>query len=262
MDATTCISIKSVKEPHLKCGCKALRNNLCARHAKQKSVKIWNKDALEFNPLMSSNDIDPVTLDVIWTLKKKDTRVLGDLKKKDIFTYVTEVNNQTFIRSLNMMTMSNLLDNYEFPKCPFSNLPFSNIVLENAKKKITNAKQKKQKYTKVEQYRLNMANILDKFRECGYLDVRLNWLYDMSMDDVIKWNYEFIIIYNNFQNDFPDFSLGETSRYVNKYERNHHAIVSNLCNFCQINAMCVQIVITSLAWTNHSVHMVYPSLRL
>lgn len=259
MGDSTCISIKSKKEPHIKCNCPVIHNNLCGRHLKQRNVKIWNNND-ENNPLMSSNDIDPISLDVIWVIKNK-TRVLADLKIHDIFTYSTQINNHTFIRSLSLKTINQLIKNYNIPRCPFSNLPLSNDTLNKAKLQILSSKPKKHKYTKNEKYKINLSKMIDKFQECGYPDVQLKWLYDMSTNDIIKWSYELDTIFINFKHDHPHLCTCDMDKYINKHERDCHKIVNNLYNLCNLHMMGVQIVISALAWSNYQVQNVYPSLQ-
>lgn len=257
MANTTCISIKSNKEPYLKCGCKVLVNDLCSRHSKQKKVQIWKE---MIHPLMSHNDIDPISLDVIWKIKDKK-KVLGDLREKNIFTYKTIISNQIFYRALNIDTMKRLLEAYDVPKCPFSNLPLSNNILNDAKQQIIKCKTSKHKYTKTETYKMNLSQIIDQFKECGYRDIQPQWLYDMSTQSILKWNYELYTISNNFRRDYPEFSMPDIDEYIDKDEKDHHRIVSNMVHICKANYMGVQMVISALAWTNYHVEIVYPELH-
>jgi hypothetical protein len=199
-----CHSVKSKKALYERCNKKTKDNhNFCHYHLKQNKKILYDINTL--NPLNSLNDTDIISLEKIYYLDGTKKILAREIKFEYLFTYKITVNNKEYQRTLNILSMKELIDSNILIE-PFSNVPFTSDIIEEAKKCISLLKIPKRKISLKEKKNILITKLVSKFENVGYI-IQTDWINDMNKLAYIKWYNEVIYLWKDFRNDNLDLAL-------------------------------------------------------
>ena len=243
----TCQSIKSKKIHYEKCSGLCLPDSIfCKKHQDFNHIYL--------DPLQSSNDADIVTLETI-TCVKDGARVLADeIDPKHLFTYKIVIDGQEYQRTLNILTMRNLIDKKIYTE-PFSNVPFPPEVLERATEILSYLKLVKQKTTLRDKKDALLNTLISKFGEIGYI-VHYEWLSKLKPFQYESWHREFRdYFWKEFKQSNPEVALLIYPPLdLPMFQYNRHFQIRCLelyVEICSNHIQGTQLIIQALAQTNH-----------
>lgn len=260
--SSTCTSVKSKKELFNKCQRKCIEGSeYCSIHFKQKNIIKYDSNRL--SPLNSNNDIDIISLEKIHYLENGKRMLSREIKPEHLFTYIINVDGKNFQRTLNIISMKNLIDTNHL-RDPFSNVSFPLNVINEAKEMIKFLKIKKKKLNKKEQINILINNLIEKFQEIGYI-IHPEWIKNMKKIDYIKWFNEVHYLWKEFRHDHIDIVLNiypsldlphftENKDFELKVLQLHYDLTT-------LNIMGTMIVLTALAYSNEVVKLNYPDIN-
>jgi hypothetical protein len=259
-ETVKCKCIRSTNNPFERCQRVAHKNGLCKSHEKQKKIIIFDPQIL--NPIYSENDTDPVSLEKIYEDNGKAKKLCQ--KPSMLFTYKMTSGNKVYQRTLQLTSLQNLINN-NILRDPFSNEPFTADVLENARREISRLPKTRNR-TKIEEQKIRMNSILDKFQRIGYL-INPLWVSSKRKNFFIAWINEVNVLWLNFRHDNPNLShvvynssVMENINFTVSAPDVIANITTRLLEFMAHSLMGDMIVLSALAWISEEVKRAYPDL--
>lgn len=263
MSSVLCKSVKSKREQFLRCPKKCKEgSDFCCVHSKQAKQILYNESSLD--PLFSENDVDPVSLEQIFREDEKGKRVMTS--KCNLFTYIMESGGKRYQRTLQLSTLRDLFKN-NIRKDPFSNQTLPDEVVARALREISNSSlPKRRNFTHTEEHNIRINNIIDQFRNIGYL-IDPSYLSSNRKGFFMAWMNEANHLWMSFRRDNPDIAIHVYTNgslpYVHQSLSTREAlkaVTQNLIEFMSQSVMGVMIVLSALAWVSQDVQRAYPEL--
>jgi len=256
-----CKSVKNKKVLYERCNKKTINNqDFCNYHLKHINKIIYDSNTL--NPLDSLNDIDIISLEKIYFMEGTKKVLAREIKPEYLFTYKITVNNKEYQRTLNILTIKDLIESNILIE-PFSNVPLTLDIINNAKKQISILKIPQKKISIIEKKKILINNLLSKFENLGYI-VHTEWVNAINRFGFIKWYNEVIYLWKDFRNEnlelalhiYPNLDLPiiiENSNYIIN-------ILTLFNELCTSNHMGTMIVFSGLVWSNENIKQHFPDI--
>jgi hypothetical protein len=261
MDNNKCKSVKNKRVLYEQCLNKISNNSeFCNYHYKQKNKKIYNTDTL--NPLNSLNDIDIISLEKIHYYEGDKKVIAREIKPEYLFTYKITVNEKEFQRTLNILTMKDLIELNLLTE-PFSNVPFTSEIITDAKKVISLLKLPTKKITLKEKKNILINNLISKFETIGHI-IESKWIIQINKLGYIRWYNEVIYLWKEFKYDNADIAIHiYPSLDLPIILDNNNYIINVLTLFNELsnsNYMGINIVFSALVWSQEHIKQQFSNI--
>jgi hypothetical protein len=261
MDSNKCKSVKNKRILFEQCSNKVSHNSeFCHYHNKQKNKIIYNTDTL--NPLNSLNDTDIISLEKIYYIEDEKKIMAREIKPEYLFTYKITVNKKEFQRTLNILTMKDLIELNLLTE-PFSNVPFTSEIIDKAKKVISLLKLPIKKLTIKEKKNILINNLISRFETIGYI-IEPKWIIQINKLGYVKWYNEVVYLWKELKHDNEDVAIHiyptldlpiilDNSNYIIN-------VLTLLNELSHSNYMGINIVFSALVWSQEHIKQQFQNI--
>ena len=233
------------------------------------------------NPLLSTNNCDPISLEDIWYETDNVKRLTLEIDKRLLFSFKDDNNH---IWCFNIKTLRRLfLQNKDDVVNPYTREKIPNDIIKNAQIKIEILEEEKVLDLIECDYDLNenkiiimLENILCKLNNNNFIGIEKNWFLDLEkirlkqFYDELKTIFIENIVFNCNLKDFYgiDISIDDIFSYNKNefllYEKImvQYAILSTIIKLYKNDVTICHIIIRSFSFVSNEIKNLFPNISL